>query len=88
MAYTIKKAEILEILESIKENSLSFINSDEDEIWIKDVQCLNIVIPFIEKYYTDPNYKVVYSKTDKCYYRLSKDKYGDYYLVEQIEVTR
>ncbi|BDR71263.1 hypothetical protein K144313037_p20500 (plasmid) [Clostridium tetani] len=42
------KEQIIEQLESIRENSESFITKDSDPIWEKDVKALNAAIKIIE----------------------------------------
>ena len=49
-----RKQEIINQLMSIRYNSESNIDDeDEDDIWKKDVEVLNEVIDFIEKFYRD-----------------------------------
>lgn len=45
------KADILHQLHSIKDHSESMFTGDDDDIWEKDVEVLDIVIDFIEKTY-------------------------------------
>ena len=52
------KEDIIEQLESLWSNSVSFLpyNGEIDEdtnIWAKDIVCLNLVIDFIEKNYPE-----------------------------------
>ncbi|WP_164968183.1 hypothetical protein [Clostridium tetani] len=47
------KEQIIEQLESIRENSESFITNDSDQIWEKDVKALNAAIKIIENVDSD-----------------------------------
>lgn len=60
--------QIIKQLESIAENSKSFITKDSDPIWEKDIQAINAAIKIIENENTDiSKNEEVYQKAIKTY---------------------
>ena len=61
------KKQIIEQLESLKENSLTFITEDSDPIWEEDIKALNAAIKIIENVDSAKRDKEIYKKTIKRY---------------------
>ena len=61
------KKQIIEQLESLKENSEYFITEDSDPVWEEDVKALNAAIKIIENIDSDRRNKEIYKKKDKNY---------------------
>jgi len=70
------KKQIIEQLESLKENSLTFITEDSDPVWEEDIKALNAAIKIIEN--------VDSSKRNKEIYKKAITKYG---LIAQIDMV-
>ena len=56
------KKQIIEQLESLKENSEYSITEDSDSIWEKDVKALNAAIKIIENIDSNKRNKEIYKK--------------------------
>ncbi|BDR63980.1 nucleoside triphosphate pyrophosphohydrolase family protein [Clostridium tetani] len=67
------KEQIIEQLESIRENSESFITNDSDSIWEKDVKALNAAIKIIKN--VDSNKEI---------YKKAITKYGLYAQIDMV----
>ncbi|BFN03883.1 hypothetical protein [Clostridium tetani] len=67
------KEQIIEQLESIRENSESFITKDSDPIWEKDVKALNAAIKIIKN--VDSNKEI---------YKKAITKYGLYAQIDMV----
>ncbi|BDR84904.1 nucleoside triphosphate pyrophosphohydrolase family protein [Clostridium tetani] len=61
------KKQIIEQLESLKENSEYSITEDSDPIWEKDVKALNAAIKIIENVDSDKRNKEIYKKAISTY---------------------
>lgn len=70
------KKQIIEQLESLKENSEYSITEDSDSIWEKDVKALNAAIKIIEN--IDSN------KRNKEIYKKAITKYGLYAQIDMV----
>ncbi|WP_242957602.1 hypothetical protein [Clostridium cochlearium] len=70
------KKQIIEQLESLKENSEYSITEDSDSIWEKDVKALNAAIKIIEN--IDSN------KRNKEIYKKAISKYGLYAQIDMV----
>ena len=56
------KKQIIEQLESLKENSLTFITEDSDPVWEEDVKALNAGMKIIENVDSNKRNKEIYKK--------------------------
>lgn len=70
------KEQIIEQLESLKENSEYSITEDSDPIWEKDVKALNAAIKIIENVDSDKRNKEIYKK--------AISKYGLYAQIDMV----
>lgn len=70
------KKQIIEQLESLKENSEYSITEDSDSIWEKDVKALNAAIKIIENIDSDRRNKEIYKK--------AITKYGLYAQIDMV----
>lgn len=70
------KKQIIEQLESLKENSEYSITEDSDSIWEKDVKALNAAIKIIKNVDSDRRNKEIYKK--------AISKYGLYAQIDMV----